>query len=184
MKELARKDTIASCEALQDEFFAGRSLIIAANRLAEDNGINLYLLQNSFSKRGHKLSLNSHRFTHKRRVSGSGIRSSGVKADRLTRSPRKLGNVLPSRVSVSAERGLAYCPANLPTRVTGRCEPCTSTSDICSRIFSLLVITSGRQSSSVSAQSPPQSTNRLPSSAWASCPLRSSWPRPRGRSGT
>ncbi|MGD9048932.1 MAG: trehalose-6-phosphate synthase [Anaerolineae bacterium] len=32
MNELARTGTATSCEALQDEFFAGRSLIIAANR--------------------------------------------------------------------------------------------------------------------------------------------------------
>ena len=52
-------------------------------------------------------------------ICGSGVRSSAVNPLRLTRSPRKLGKVTPSRVSVSAERGFAYCPAMRPTRMTG-----------------------------------------------------------------
>ncbi len=42
-----------------------------------------------------------------------------MNSGRLTRSPRKLGSVTPFFVSVSAERGLAYCPAMRPTRMIG-----------------------------------------------------------------
>src|SRR3546814_13987870 len=86
-------------------------------------------------------------------------------------SPRYLGRVTPSRVSLSAERGLAYWPAKRPTRTTGRRMPCTSTRLICSSTLSRLEMTSELQSLQFSAQSPPCSRQRLPSSASATCCL-------------
>ena len=62
------------------------------------------------------------------------------------------------------DRGLAYWPANLPTRTTGFRVPRISTRLIWRSILSLLVIASGVQSLSVSAQSPPWRMKRLP---WA-----------------
>src|SRR3546814_1576791 len=41
---------------------------------------------------------------------GSGRRAAAVNSWLLTTSPRKLGRLTPWRVSLSAERGLAYCP--------------------------------------------------------------------------
>jgi hypothetical protein len=67
---------------------------------------------------------------------------------------------------------LAYWPAKRPIRVTGRRVPCTSTRLIWSRILSLAAIESERQSSKVSAQSPPWSRKRSPRAAAASCSLR------------
>ena len=71
-----------------------------------------------------------------------------------------------------AERGLAYCPAKRPMRITGRRAPITSTSDICSRTFSVLVMRTGVQSTKRSAQSPAWRTNWRPSAASASCSRR------------
>lgn len=51
--------------------------------------------------------------------SGSGIRASSVNSKPLTESPRYVGSVTPSRVSVGLERGLEYCPAIRPTFTTG-----------------------------------------------------------------
>ena len=50
----------------------------------------------------------------------------------------------PSRVSSLAERGLAYCPAKRPMRITGFCAPTTSTRLICSSTLSMLVMRAGR----------------------------------------
>ena len=47
-------------------------------------------------------------------------------------------------------------------RITGRRAPITSTSDICSRTFSVLVMRAGVQSTKRSAQSPACSTNWRP----------------------
>ncbi|SPE25404.1 hypothetical protein SBA3_1190024 [Candidatus Sulfopaludibacter sp. SbA3] len=68
-----------------------------------------------------------------------------------------------------AERGLAYCPANRPMRITGFLAPTTSTRLICSSSLSMLVMRGGLQSTRRSAQSPPCNTNRLPTAASASC---------------
>ena len=54
---------------------------------------------------------------------GSGVRASGVNSQPLTMSPRNAGSVTPSRVSVSDERGLAYCPAIRPILMMGRLAP-------------------------------------------------------------
>ena len=105
---------------------------------------------------------------------GSGSRSSAIKALRLTRSPRKLGNDRPSRTSSLALRGLAYCPAIRPTRITGFLSPAVSTSDICSRILSFWTIISDWHSSKLSAQSPPCNRKALPCWARASLALSSS----------
>ena len=78
----------------------------------------------------------------------------------------------PFRVSMSAERGLAYWPAMRPTRITGRRVPWTSTRLICIRIFSFDEIASGLQSSNDSAQSPPWSRKVSPAAARASCSRR------------
>ena len=66
-----------------------------------------------------------------------------MNSERFTRSPRKAGSVTPLRVSVSAERGLAYWPAMRPTRMMGFLSPCSSTRLICSRILSFLAICVG-----------------------------------------
>ncbi len=85
-------------------------------------------------------------------------------------SPRYAGSVTSPRVSTSAERGLAYWPAMRPMRITFLRVPWTSTSDICRRILSLPAIEAARQSSKLSAQSPPWSTNASPRAARASSP--------------
>jgi hypothetical protein len=99
---------------------------------------------------------------------GSGVRSSAVNASRLMMSPRYAGSVTPPRVSESVERGFAYWPAMRPIRTIGFFVPWTSTRLICSRIFSFAAIGSERQSSKLSAQSPPCSTNASPRAAFAS----------------
>ena len=75
---------------------------------------------------------------------------------------------MPARVSVSADRGLAYCPANRPTRMIGFFKPCSSTRLICNRIFRRLAMLSDSQSAKLSAQSPPWSRNSSPRCARAS----------------
>jgi hypothetical protein len=97
------------------------------------------------------------------------VRSPSVNGSRFTLSPRYDGSVTPSLVSRSAERGLAYWPAMRPMRTTGRRVPWTSTRLICIKIFSFAAIESDRQSSKLSAQSPPCSTNASPRAAAASC---------------
>ncbi len=71
-----------------------------------------------------------------------------------------------SLVSVGDDLGLAYWPANLPTRVTGMRSPWMRTSDICKRILSLLAMGVDEHSASISAQSPPWRMNLFP--CWAS----------------
>jgi hypothetical protein len=50
---------------------------------------------------------------------GSGVRAASVNVDGIDEIAAIVGSVTPSIVSVSAERGLAYCPAIRPTRITG-----------------------------------------------------------------
>jgi hypothetical protein len=97
-----------------------------------------------------------------------------VKAKPLTASPRYAGNVTPSRVSVSLDRGLAYCPAIRPSLTTGTDAAYVSTTAICSSTCSLARTLSAVTPAKVSAQSPPWSKNARPAATSPSDVLRSS----------
>src|SRR5699024_5076469 len=97
-----------------------------------------------------------------RRRCGSRVRAPGVKSKPFTASPRYAGNVTPSRVSVSLDRGLAYCPASRPTLTTGRLAAYVRTTPRDSSTRSLFRTFSPVTPSTVSAQSPPGSKNASP----------------------
>jgi hypothetical protein len=119
-----------------------------------------------------KLMVSAERSYARNNNSGFGVRSVTVNPARLIMSPRCTGSVTPPRVSVSVDRGLAYCPANRPTRMTRFLPLWVSTSPICSSIFSLYAIEPDSQSAKLSEQSPPCSRNRSPRVASASCCFR------------
>ena len=72
-------------------------------------------------------------------------------------------------VSVSEDRGLANCPAMRPIFTTGSEAPKVSTTAICNSTRNVSRMVLAVNSEKLSAQSPPCSTNALPSAASARC---------------
>src|SRR5579859_4270573 len=100
---------------------------------------------------------------------GSGMRASAENSGPLTMSPRYEGSVTPPCVSVSEDRGLANCPAMRPIFTTGSEAPNVSTTAICNSTRNVSRMMLAVKSEKLSAQSPPCSTNALPSAAVARC---------------
>mmetsp|Transcript_13202 Transcript_13202/g.52910 ORF Transcript_13202/g.52910 Transcript_13202/m.52910 type:complete len:234 (-) Transcript_13202:87-788(-) len=114
--------------------------------------------------------------------SGSGARDIASKGSALMLSPRYAGSVTPSRVSVVELRGLANWPAMRPILTMGCPPPYVIVSAICSSTRNVSRTLLTENSSKLSAQSPPISTNPSPSVALASdsCSVRTSPANTRG----
>ena len=97
------------------------------------------------------------------------MRAAAVNSGPLTMSPRYDGSVMSPCVSVSDDRGLANCPAMRPIFTTGSEAPKVSTTAICSSTRNVSRMMLAVNSEKLSAQSPPCSTNALPSAASARC---------------
>src|ERR1044072_9322065 len=109
------------------------------------------------------------------------MRAASLKSKPLTESPRYVGSVTPSRVSVPLERGLEYWPAMRPTFTTGTEAAYVSTAPIWSRVLSLLRMWSADTASKASAQSPPWRRNASPlataanrARSWSHSPAKTS----------
>src|SRR3970282_1367310 len=78
-------------------------------------------------------------------------------------------------VSLSVERGLAYCPANRPTRTTGLRSPCTRTRLICSSTLRRVAENSAEQAAHALPATPLPARPDLDSKATAApcgCAMR------------
>ena len=87
-------------------------------------------------------------------------------------SPRYVGSVSSPMVSVSDERGFAYCPAMRPIFTTGTDAPKVSTTAICSSTRNVSRMMLAVKSVKPSAQSPPCKVKARPSATWPSAAFR------------
>ena len=80
----------------------------AANKITAAQGGSVALIGSTSISDRTKFIVRAERACPSSSLLGSGRRASSVNSGPLIRSPRYVGKVTPSRVSVSAERGLAY----------------------------------------------------------------------------